>query len=77
MSRPFRLEAPEPYELDIHEACASALDKLLLPPAIWACYPAGAVQLQPISDGTPFPAWFETRLAGSPRRLLQYVRNRG
>jgi hypothetical protein len=31
---PFRLVAPEPYELDIHEACASALDKLLLPPAV-------------------------------------------
>jgi len=47
MPRPFRLEAPEPYELDIHEACASALDKLLLLPAVWACYPAGANQLQP------------------------------
>jgi hypothetical protein len=47
MPQPFRLTAPEPYELDIHEACAAALDKLLLPPAIWACYPAGANQLQP------------------------------
>ena len=36
---PFRLVAPEPFEIDIHEAWASALDKLLLPPAVWACYP--------------------------------------
>jgi hypothetical protein len=41
----FRLTAPEPLEVDIHEACAQALDRLLLPPAVWACYPAGAVEL--------------------------------
>jgi hypothetical protein len=41
----FRLTAPEPLEFDIHQACADALDKLLLPPAVWACYPAGVVQL--------------------------------
>jgi hypothetical protein len=41
----FRLTAPEPLEVDIHQACAEALDKLLLPPAVWACYPAGAVEL--------------------------------
>ena len=34
-------------ERDIHEACADALDKLLLPPAFWFTYPAGAVQLSP------------------------------
>jgi hypothetical protein len=43
----FRLTAPEPSELDLHAACAQALDKLLAPPAMWASYPAGHVQLQP------------------------------
>jgi hypothetical protein len=43
----FKLTAPEPYELDIHKACGQALDKLLLPPALWCCYPAGAAQLSP------------------------------
>jgi hypothetical protein len=47
MARSFRLTSPEPLELDIHEACAQALDKLLLPPAMWCCYPAGAVKLTP------------------------------
>jgi hypothetical protein len=42
---PFRLQAPDPLELDIHEVCASSLDRLLAPPAMWACYPAGAVEL--------------------------------
>jgi hypothetical protein len=44
---PFRLTAPEPLEVDIHEACAQALDRLLLPPAMWFTYPAGAVELSP------------------------------
>lgn len=43
----FKLSAPVPLERDIHEACASALDRLLLPPAVWFTYPAGAVQLSP------------------------------
>jgi hypothetical protein len=30
----FRLTAPELLEVDIHQACAEALDKLLLPPAV-------------------------------------------
>jgi|SRR5580693_133158 hypothetical protein len=42
---PFRLTAPEPAELDIHEACAQALDRLLLPPAFWFTYPAGHIKL--------------------------------
>jgi hypothetical protein len=46
-ARRFQLTAPEPLERDIHEACAQALDKLLLPPAFWFTYPAGAVQLSP------------------------------
>jgi hypothetical protein len=41
----FRLTAPAPLERDIHKGCARALDLLLLPPAVWACYPAGATQL--------------------------------
>jgi hypothetical protein len=36
---------PEPFEVDIHETCAHALDRLLLPPAVWACYPAGIIKL--------------------------------
>lgn len=43
----FRLTAPELLERDIHEACAETLDKLLLPPAMWFTYPAGATQLSP------------------------------
>jgi hypothetical protein len=41
----FRLTPPEPYEADIHAACADALDRLLKPPALWFCYPAGGTQL--------------------------------
>ncbi len=41
----FKLTAPDPLERDIHEACADALDALLLPPALWFTYPAGATQL--------------------------------
>lgn len=47
MPRAFRLTSPEPLERDIHQACADALDKLLAPPALWFCYPAGAAQLSP------------------------------
>jgi hypothetical protein len=44
----FRLTAPPPpLEVDTHEACAEALRRLLMPPAIWACYPAGVIQLTP------------------------------
>jgi hypothetical protein len=43
----FRLSAPEPLEHDIHVACAQALDRLLAPPAMWCCYPAGAAELSP------------------------------
>jgi hypothetical protein len=43
----FKLTPELIAERDIHEACASALDRLLLPPAIWFCYPAGATQLSP------------------------------
>jgi hypothetical protein len=45
--RPFRLTPPPVYEQDIHEATAHALDMLLAPPACWACYPAGHIQLAP------------------------------
>lgn len=43
----FKLTPEVVPEQDIHEACASALDVLLLPPAMWFCYPAGATQLSP------------------------------
>jgi len=47
MTAAFKLTAPEPLERDVHEACASALDNLLLPPAMWFTYPAGASVLSP------------------------------
>src|SRR3954464_2012657 len=43
----FRLTPPEPSERDVHERCAEVLDKLLLPPAMWFTYPAGASVLSP------------------------------
>jgi hypothetical protein len=44
----FRLTAPPPpLEVDIHAAAAEALRRLLMPPTIWACYPAGIIQLTP------------------------------
>jgi hypothetical protein len=43
----FRLTPEIVAERDIHEACASALDRLLCPPAMWFTYPAGAAQLSP------------------------------
>ena len=46
-ARRFRLTSPEPIERDVHKACAQALDKLLLPPAMWFTYPAGASILSP------------------------------
>lgn len=45
--RPFRLTAPVPLERDTHIAVARALDALLLPPALWFTYPAGASTLSP------------------------------
>src|SRR6185436_17261239 len=36
-------------ENDLHESVASALDLLLLPPAMWTTFPAGAVPLPPQS----------------------------
>lgn len=35
----------EPPEDDTHEAVAKAMTMLLLPPAMWACYPAGHIKL--------------------------------
>jgi hypothetical protein len=43
--RPFKLTSLEPLEVDIHESCAAALDRLLLPPAMWFAYPAGVIEL--------------------------------
>jgi hypothetical protein len=47
MPRPFRLSELVPYEQDIHEATARALDLFLAPPAEWCHYPAGSIQLTP------------------------------
>jgi hypothetical protein len=43
--RPFRLTAPAPLERHIQEQCVSALEKLLLPPAMFWAYPAGVIKL--------------------------------
>jgi hypothetical protein len=43
----FRLTAPVVPEQDLHESVADALDKLLLGPAEWTCFPAGSVPLPP------------------------------
>jgi hypothetical protein len=43
----FRLVAPVVPEQDLHESVADALDKLLMPPAQWTCFPAGSVPLPP------------------------------
>ena len=71
----FRLRAPEPLEVDIHEACAKALDHLLLPPAMWFTYPAGASQLSPqqmarysrigLKRGLPARIWTTASVASS------------
>lgn len=47
MSARFRLAPPSASESDLHTSVAKALDALLTPPAIWACYPAGHIQLPP------------------------------
>lgn len=41
----FRLTAPIPFEDELHEAVAQALDRLLMPPAAWTTFPAGHVPL--------------------------------
>ena len=43
----FKLRAPVIAEQDLHESVADALDKLLMPPAMWTCFPAGSVPLPP------------------------------
>jgi hypothetical protein len=46
LSRPrFRLAPEDPLEVDIHEQCARVLDRVLAPPAMWCCYPAGGTEL--------------------------------
>ena len=46
-ARQFRLTPPVPPERDVHEQCAKVLDALLLAPAMWFTYPAGASELSP------------------------------
>ena len=41
----FRLTAPVQPEQELHEAVAALLTKIILPPAEWAHYPAGSIQL--------------------------------
>lgn len=47
MARRFRLEPVVPTEVEFHEAVASLMHKVVLPPAFWTCFPAGHVQLTP------------------------------
>lgn len=42
-----KLKPPVIPEQGLHEQVKRALDILLLPPAIWACYPAGHLDLTP------------------------------
>jgi len=44
-TRPFRLTPLVVPEQDLHETLASAFHRLIAPPAQWAFYPAGAIQL--------------------------------
>jgi hypothetical protein len=44
-AKPLVLTSPVPYEDDLHQAVANALNTLLLPPAEWTTFPAGHVQL--------------------------------
>jgi hypothetical protein len=44
--KPFQPAFPL-YERDIHRACADMLDAVLMLPAVWWPYPAGAAQLSP------------------------------
>jgi hypothetical protein len=45
MTAAFKLTAPEPSEKDIHISCAQAFERLVLAPAVWVFYPAGAIEL--------------------------------
>jgi hypothetical protein len=45
MSAALRLTPYRPDETDIHEMVATALDRLLLPPAMWTTLPIGHVRL--------------------------------
>lgn len=47
MRKPYRLTAPIIPETPFHASVAQALDKLLLPPAVWTTFPAGSVPLPP------------------------------
>jgi hypothetical protein len=44
-ARPFKLTPPVVPEQALHETAASAFHRLIAPPAQWAFYPAGAIQL--------------------------------
>ena len=41
----FRLTPPVVGEQELHETAARVFDRLIAPPAQWAFYPAGAIQL--------------------------------
>jgi len=45
MAKPFRLTAPRVAEKDLHAATARLLRTVLRPPAMFACYPAGLLEL--------------------------------
>lgn len=46
-ARAFRLTAPEPLERELHERCVRLLDQIIMLPAKWFPYPAGAAELSP------------------------------
>jgi hypothetical protein len=45
--KPFRLLAPMIAEDDLHFTAAQLLDRVVAPPAMWTCFPAGNVPLPP------------------------------
>jgi len=55
----FRLSAPTPAELALHQAVADALAVLVMPPARWSTFPAGHVEL-------PAPATAKLAPAAEP-----------
>jgi hypothetical protein len=46
-AKPFRLRNRQPLEAIMHQQLVNVLNRHLLPPAEWACYPAGAAHLSP------------------------------
>jgi hypothetical protein len=51
-ARPFKLTSPVVPERQLHNSVADLCQKLIAPPAEWAFYPAGAIELMPAQVAT-------------------------